>query len=481
MSLLDNPFVSIRGVSTPSGLEGLYSIAMWYNDVGMYNNVDDPYIYLIIDPYNSLGYGEFPTWTLFDWFYAKTFFISDSDDINNVPENAAWTSVPPAQQEAGGLVVKGIGFSGVQVEISTADELQAIAQSSTFLAYNYIQTADIDLDIEPYNVGAGFIPIGTEASPFTGKYDGRNHKITNLYINRPSTTYVGLFGNCSGMISRIRLVDATISGKARVGSLAGQYDNHLQSIEADSCSSENCSVTGNDRLCGLLMGNVGAGTGISVIKNCWATGDLVINVVSADQLVIAGLFSGTCNFALKKNCWAKGTITVNTNNYNSYEYGAFCGRVNGLASSANFQDCFTILDSITVNGSGNIVDSGGFVGTQVYNAMAFTRCYAVHPEETAATGFINNVAKAGTPDPPVITACYYQGTVRSPDGGEATYATGQSESSMKDKNTYEGWNFSTLWDIDPLVNDGYPYLNPRGGGFVLTQDMLEAMGFLDDE
>jgi len=38
-----------------------------------------------------------------------------------------------------------------------------------------------------------------------------------------------------------------------------------------------------------------------------------------------------------------------------------------------------------------------------------------------------------------------------------------TDAQMKDPDSYTGWNFRTLWHIDPeeLINFGYPYLNPR--------------------
>ena len=37
------------------------------------------------------------------------------------------------------------------------------------------------------NTGAGFVPIGSNGTPFTGNFDGLNHTITNLFINQPAT------------------------------------------------------------------------------------------------------------------------------------------------------------------------------------------------------------------------------------------------------------------------------------------------------
>ncbi|QST02511.1 WxL domain-containing protein (plasmid) [Pontibacillus sp. ALD_SL1] len=36
--------------------------------------------------------------------------------------------------------------------------------------------------------------------------------------------------------------------------------------------------------------------------------------------------------------------------------------------------------------------------------------------------------------------------------------TGKTTSEMKQESTYTGWDFTNTWAIDPLINDGYPYL-----------------------
>jgi len=34
---------------------------------------------------------------------------------------------------------------------------------------------------------------------------------------------------------------------------------------------------------------------------------------------------------------------------------------------------------------------------------------------------------------------------------------------MKIQGTFIGWNFITIWGINPAINDGYPYLRPFSG------------------
>ena len=94
----------------------------------------------------------------------------------------------------------GDGTEGSPYQIATWQNLYWISQSTERWNKYYIQTADIsfpttgDDAINTWDGGAGWTPIGNSSTYFTGYYDGQNHTISNLYINRSSTDYVGLFG-----------------------------------------------------------------------------------------------------------------------------------------------------------------------------------------------------------------------------------------------------------------------------------------------
>ena len=75
-----------------------------------------------------------------------------------------------------------------------------------------------------WNAGAGWNPIGNSATGFRATFDGNGRTVRNLFINRPSTTQVGLFGY-AGLGSAIRGVGVTqvdVVGVSRVGSLVGR-------------------------------------------------------------------------------------------------------------------------------------------------------------------------------------------------------------------------------------------------------------------
>lgn|GEM_PF-5363432 len=79
-----------------------------------------------------------------------------------------------------------------------------------------------------YNGGAGWEPIGSPSNPFTGGLDGNDFEILNLYINRPGSDYVGLFGYIAagaGRIDAVLLPNVHVVGRDYTGGLAGYYDD----------------------------------------------------------------------------------------------------------------------------------------------------------------------------------------------------------------------------------------------------------------
>ena len=89
-------------------------------------------------------------------------------------------------------------------------------ESDPYLIYNENQLAQLgnflnqegvyfrlqkDLDMTDWiaenNPGQGWMPVGVSSSPFSGIFDGNNHKISGIFINRSSYDFVGFFGYIS--------------------------------------------------------------------------------------------------------------------------------------------------------------------------------------------------------------------------------------------------------------------------------------------
>ena len=99
-------------------------------------------------------------------------------------------------QDAHAQFAGGSGTSEDPYQIESAAQLDAVR---TNLTLHFRQTADIDLGMAPWSESEGWVPVGTSANaPFSGTLDGASYTIRNLTVNRPSTTYQGLFGYLNG-------------------------------------------------------------------------------------------------------------------------------------------------------------------------------------------------------------------------------------------------------------------------------------------
>ena len=146
--------------------------------------------------------------------------------------------------------------------------------------------------------GEGWLPIGPYFDSFTSTFDGNDHTIANLFIDRDAE-YVGLFGSISsaGSIQQIGLVDVEVGGRSSVGPLVGINVGTIIGCYATG------SVTGTDTVGGLVGGNSDH-TGTII-------GSYATSSVSGNNTV-GGLAGGNWNTIVGSHATGNvaGTITV---------------------------------------------------------------------------------------------------------------------------------------------------------------------------
>ena len=239
--------------------------------------------------------------------------------------------------------------------VNDATNLQGM---STNLGGAYALGKDIDATAtSTWNSGAGFAPVGNSSTPFTGNFDGLNHAITNLTINRPTQNYVGLFGGI-GSGSAVRnagLVGGSVSGNSAVGGLVGENRGSV------SNSYVTFSVIGNSTVGGLVGENYGS------VSNSYATGN-VSGVGIA--IAIGGLVGWTYYSSDISNSYAAGSVTGLSSvgglvgqDYgsvsNSYATGSVSGSTN-VGGLEGFKGAGTITNSYwDTETSGQSSSAGG--------------------------------------------------------------------------------------------------------------------------
>ena len=220
-------------------------------------------------------------------------------------------------------------------------------------------------------------PIGTEANPFRGTFDGNDKIIKNLVVHGGTTSNIGLFGvTQNGEIKNVTVENANVSGRLNVGVVAGTpYTSKYTDI----------TVKGHVEVNGMAY--VGAVGG----KNAYA--DWTNITVNVDE-----------------------TSYVNANSIeNGTAYRSYVGGVVGFNGEGG-HSFKNITSNIDVKGS--TIDVGGLFGIAHYgNQFVDCSCsgdveiYAAEEaDEAQEIGGIAGVWNNGGADV-VMTNCKFTGKV----------------------------------------------------------------------
>ncbi len=354
------------------------------------------------------------------------------------------------------------GGSGTEIDpyqVATAEQLNSVRD---FLDKHFIQTADIDLGVSPYNEDSGWEPIGgTGAGAFTGSFDGNGNMILNLSIDHPDLSSVGLFRANAGKMINIKLYDADIKGESFAGALTGRND--------ENGIIENSNSTGilvSDHTSGGLVGLNGG-----VIRFSGSSVD-VSGIGSIGGLVGINGFGG----ALIEHSHATGNVIgildepmsigglVGSNRGSTIRYSYATGSVKGNSGVGglvgNNRDNGAIIENAYSSGSVNAVgeemfisDVGGLVGSNRFDAH-IKQSYSF----SAISGFTNG-GLVGRNQATVLES-YWDIEASGQTSSDA--GIGLTTSEMKSQSTFTdaGWDFDNVWQIDELQNGSisYPYL-----------------------
>lgn len=152
--------------------------------------------------------------------------------------------------------------------VADENDLEALAclvNTHTRNGGYYKQTGPITMTKEHTPIGSY---DGTTCEWFIGTYDGNYYTIRGLYINKPTTYYVGLFGQVMNQccIKNIRVVDCDITGLDYTGGIVGNLGN---------ASMYDCGVSGSIKqpLGGTTIGYIGGIAGrmsSGTMQNCFS-------------------------------------------------------------------------------------------------------------------------------------------------------------------------------------------------------------------
>ena len=243
----------------------------------------------------------------------------------------------------------GTGTEDDPYRIYNMDQLNQVRNFN----YGEYFSLETDLDMADWiaenNPVEGWQPINAQVN-----FDGNGHTISNMWINRPNTNNVGLFGYITSensSITNLHLINVEISGGNGVGGIIGG------AASGGPCTIKNCSVqgtiTGNDNVGGII-GYFQSRDDTADIAECYFKGLIIGNSA------IGGII---------------GAASINTNLHYVYAYISNCKT-----------DCI-------IKASAQIGGIAGCLEGDSYNYVRFfvNRCYSLCTIEGGSSGPIGGI------------------------------------------------------------------------------------------
>lgn len=328
-------------------------------------------------------------------------------------------------------------------DLSTAEQLAGLAQlvqnGNSFSGKTINLTADIDLGVHLW------ISIGYDNdAPFSGTFNGNNHTIDNLKINRPNDEFLGVFGQVNGgTIINLKVSNAIIRGKGTAGAVAGNlYTNctmtNCHAINVDIEVSSTGSM-GSGYTAGSVVGGALTNTNIS---KCSGSG------IVKGYAQIGGFIGSPWNNTTISECSFVGTVE------GGQIVGGFVGFTTfgfGANTEVKFINCFS---RGTVTGTNNV---GGFQGLSQMGIAENCYAAATVTSQGARGGFFGSITPAAQ-----TTNCYYDYTLANtvPVGdftGTLPAIVEKTTAEMKTETFKNVLNNDTnVWQINASINEGYP-------------------------
>lgn len=343
----------------------------------------------------------------------------------------------------------GDGSETSPYQISNTTDLIELSQTSGDWNAYFYQMNDITFDSDETQVDwdgdgnpdgsgtSGFSAIGISNTPFTGSYDGGDHTINYLYVNRGASGQ-GMFGFCGdgAVVENLGLLNVDITstasiGGSNVGGLIGMTGTGNTNTSVSSCY-----VTGAVYGKSVVGGLVGFNYGTSIITNSYSNAE----VNASDEGNYAGGLVGENRGTTITGCYATGDVT-GTGRAVGSDYGKEIGGLVGRNNNGTITDCYA---SGVVTGDNKV---GGLVGYSKGSSNEITNSYAVGAVSgvfyEGVGGFIGQLGYTS-----VIRNCYSRGDVTRREGTNGRFGAfcGYSDGGVVEYSYSTGSVFSSEYN-----------------------------------
>ncbi|MCT2564563.1 T9SS type A sorting domain-containing protein [Chryseobacterium herbae] len=332
----------------------------------------------------------------------------------------------------------------------------------------------------------------------------------DMYVGSLAGETSGTVTNCSSSASvkaqkdaggLIGVIKRGITNSHATGTVTSGYTSSAGGLAASAGGGmvSNCYATGqvNGGIAGGLIGGasseimssyatgavmggstVGGLVGITskLVSNSYATGNVSGGTVG-------GLIGWTTSSVTKSHA----TGNVNASTFGSNSAGGLIAIIGHGTAASSFSSISLSFSTGTITGGSSV---GGLVGFGIdRQKISIINCYSRSNTPQGSAGLVGYFEESGA----FISTSYAAGQLggNNPGGligyglnvtfskaywdrqttgtliadasGWNTTDGGRTTLEMKNQNTFVNWDFSNIWSIDPLINDGYPYLKENSG------------------
>lgn len=323
-------------------------------------------VFVLLTLLTAAASAESYTQADFEWAEA----VQDQSTLT-LKEQAKYLDIVKQRQR--GIALLAMGGADTPFQIASAAQLAELAQyvnagDATFVSAHYVLTDDVNL-----SAYGNWTPIGTINQPFAGVFDGQNHVVTGLKIDRSQGECQGLFGcvnsqnaNRKAQVKNVIVKDAQIRTKSRSGAVVGFYGGWASQMEP----LENCAMVGGsiegcvDRAGYDQAADIGGVVGLSYadVRFCYSTGTVIVPQSAYDIGGVAGWVDGNV-----QSCYAAGSMDIFP--YSRYQIFDIGGLVGGVDDDVS--DCYSTVDVVGLGD--DTFNFGGVAGTV---GGSVTRCFA---------------------------------------------------------------------------------------------------------
>ena len=265
--------------------------------------------------------------------------------------------------------------------VTSADGLMNIAKLVNGGKSDINITLDTDIDL----TGKDWTPIGTDYdNSYKGTFDGGGHTITGLTFTT-NDEYAGLFGwlNRAGTVKNVVMEGVQItSNQIYGGSIGGVVGYSWGTIE-------NCSVSGSVSGTVYVGGVVGVQIGGS-ITGCSSSATV------KGTVDVGGVAGQTNSSATLTACYATGNVIIEMVSKKNIAGGGLVG----MNAGSSLLACYATGNVTSTGSSTGYVHIGGFLGNNYANVM--TACYWKNNHEQGI-GYNKKSTEATKVDGSVVT------------------------------------------------------------------------------